>query len=162
MYAKISPKSGEPQRYSWGETQKKKNTIHLNVVLSWATLTGDWHYRGRAITGWSGVYTVSTRGSKIDQQVLSQCGSMSHCLNRSFLEIHLACCCNIKQPRHYQVYSQNIHCFCPGDFFYVRCILLCIRLSAVSKVESITFYFDRMWSHVPKGKPVYSLLKHCF
>ena len=29
-YAKISPKNGEPQRYSWG-TQKKKNSLPLSL-----------------------------------------------------------------------------------------------------------------------------------
>ena len=33
-YAKISPKSGEPQRYSWGsQKKKKKNQLDLRSII---------------------------------------------------------------------------------------------------------------------------------
>ena len=53
-YAKISPKSGEPQRYSWW-TKKKKKKTDIKIGTPVATLPGAWRYRVNGGTGRSSV-----------------------------------------------------------------------------------------------------------
>ena len=81
-----------------GFESRSSHTIYSfkNGILV-ATLPDAW----RHCMDWSArcQYTMTGRGSKFHQQLLSQCDSSSNCLNRSDPRMRFACCWDRKWPR---------------------------------------------------------------
>ena len=77
--------------FHMGLFSRSSHTSDFRIGTPMATLPGTRCYRVSAQTGWPECHcqhTVTMARSKLDLQLLYQCGSIYNCLSRSLSEIH--------------------------------------------------------------------------